>query len=363
MIAHVINPGTSGVKLACAVIEPSANPSLPGQLRLSLTRAELSLDTPPSAADVPELARRILELTADWQAPDAVVGRGGLIGQVGAGTYPVTPELAAYAAQGDFMAHPENLGGALALAVAQARGVDAYIVDPQSVDELLPEARETGLRGLRRSAQFHALNARVAARRAAHEVGKRLQDSRVVVAHLGATTSVTAFEQGRAIDTSGPDGGPMGALQSGPLPARMLLALVREHGEARALQLLSSEGGFLSLTGSANLRELEARAVSDPDVQAASGAFVHQVCKAVGAQTGALSARPDAIVLTGGIARWDELVDRIERRLAWIAPVLVIPGELELEALAEGAGRVLLGLEPAREWRAPVGAVTPAGGA
>ena len=39
------------------------------------------------------------------------------------------------------------------------------------------------------------------------------------------------------------------------------------------------------------------------------------------------------------------LVDRIERRLAWIAPIIVVPGELELEALAEGAGRVLLGLE------------------
>ncbi|MFD1731030.1 hypothetical protein ACFSC4_08025 [Deinococcus malanensis] len=46
-------------------------------------------------------------------------------------------------------------------------------------------------------------------------------------------------------------------------------------------------------------------------------------------------------------------MDRIERRIAWIAPVLIIPGELELEALAEGAGRVLLGLESAREWTPP----------
>ncbi|WP_371809945.1 hypothetical protein [Deinococcus sp. JMULE3] len=53
MIAHVINPGTSGVKLACAQIEPSANPALPGQLRLSLTRAELSLDAPPPPRTCP----------------------------------------------------------------------------------------------------------------------------------------------------------------------------------------------------------------------------------------------------------------------------------------------------------------------
>ncbi|THF88077.1 butyrate kinase [Deinococcus sp. KSM4-11] len=358
MIAYVINPGTSGVKLACALIKPSANPSLPGQLRVTLTRDELPLDAPPTAADLPELVRNILELTKDWEAPDVIVGRGGLIGKVSAGTYPVTPELAEYAVQGERSQLPGNLGGPLALAVAQERGVPAYIVDPQSVDELLPEARETGLRGLKRVSQFHALNARVVARHAAHEIGKRLAEARVVVAHLGATTSVTAFEQGRAVDTSGtgPDGGPLGALQSGPLPARMLLALAREHGEERALELLAAGGGFLSLAGSANLKELEARSASDPEVQAAVAAFVHQVCKAVGAQTGALRARPDAIVITGGIAKWEDVVDRIERRLAWIAPILVIPGELELEALAEGAGRVLLGLEAAREWKAPASA-------
>ncbi|WP_309570926.1 butyrate kinase [Deinococcus sp.] len=359
MIAHVINPGTSGLKLACAVIEPSANAALPGQLRVTLTRDELTLEVPPTAADLPELARRIVTTTQDWPTPDAIVGRGGMIGKVSAGIYPVTPELAEYAVKGERALLPGNLGGPLALMVGQQRGVPAYVVDPQSVDELIPEARETGLRGRRRTSQFHALNTRVVARRAAHEIGKRLPESRIVVAHLGATTSVTAFEQGRAIDTSGtgPDGGPLGALQSGPLPARMLLDLVREHGEERALHILAAEGGFLSLAGSANLKELEARAPSDPDVQAAAAAFVHQVCKAIGAQTGALSGRPDAIAITGGIAKWDDLVDRIERRLAWIAPVLVIPGELELEALAEGAGRVLLGLEAAQDWKAP----TPAG--
>lgn len=362
MIAHVINPGTSGVKLACAVIEPSANPALPGQLRVTLTRAELTLDDPPAPAHLADLSQRILALTADWAAPDAIVGRGGLIGQVAAGTYVVTPELAAYALHADAstaQAHV-NMGGPLALAVARSRGVPAFMVDPQSVDELLPEARETGVRGVRRRAEFHALNSRVTARRAAHEVGKRLAEARVVVAHLGATTSVTAIEHGRAIDTTGtgPDGGPMGALQSGPLPARQLLALVRDHGEDRTLHQIAGAGGFLSLTGSANLKDLEARAVSDPDVQLAASAFVHQVCKAVGEQSAALSGRPDAIVLTGGVAKWEDLVDRIERRLAWIAPVLVIPGELELEALAEGAGRVLLGLEQVREWKAPT---APAG--
>ncbi|MDL2345671.1 butyrate kinase, partial [Deinococcus sp. MIMF12] len=135
--------------------------------------------------------------------------------------------------------------------------------------------------------------------------------------------------------------------------APALLRLAGGHRPDEVLARLASGSGFLALTGSADLRDLETRAQEDPGVQAAASALVHQACKAVGEQCGALSARPDALALTGGVARWEALVDRIERRLSWIAPVIVVPGELELEALAEGAGRVLLGLEPPREWSPP----------
>lgn len=352
MIAHVINPGSSSVKLACADLQPSENAALPGQLRLSLTRAEVPLEGPPGERDLSALTRAVLDAMAGWPRPDAVVARGGWLGRVAAGTYRVTPELARYAA-GEGR---DGLGSVLALRVGEARGVPAFVVDPQSVNELLPEARVTGVRGVTREARFHALNTRVVARRAAHEVGLRLQDARVVVAHLGATTSVTAFDRGRAIDTSGtgPDGGPLGARQAGPLPTTALLRLAGERPHAELLRSLAAESGFLALTGSADLRELEAREEDDPAVQAAAAAFVHQACKAIGEQCGALPGRPDALAITGGAARWEAVVDRIERRLGWIAPVIIVPGELELEALAEGAGRVLLGLEAPRDWAPPV---------
>ncbi|SMB93606.1 butyrate kinase [Deinococcus hopiensis] len=351
MIVHVVNPGSSSVKLACADIQPSENAALPGQLRVSLERAEVPLAAPPGDPDPAALTAAILELTANWPVPEAIVARGGWLGRVAAGTYRVTPELAEYAA-GDGR---DGLGSVLALHLAGVRRVPAFVVDPQSVQELLPEARVTGVQGMDREARFHALNARVVARRAAYEVGKRLQDARVVVAHLGATTSVTAFDGGRAIDTTGtgPDGGPLGALQAGPLPTTALLRLAGDRPRAEVLRQLSAESGFLALTGSANLRDLEAREATDPAVQSALGAFVHQACKAIGEQCAALPARPDALALTGGAARWEALVDRIERRLSWIAPVIIVPGELELEALAEGVGRVLLGLEAPREWAPP----------
>jgi butyrate kinase len=60
-----------------------------------------------------------------------------------------------------------------------------------------------------------------------------------------------------------------------------------------------------------------------------------------------LEGRVDAVLLTGGLAHLQEVVEPIRARIAFVAPVVVRPGEDELRALAEGALRVLLGEEPA----------------
>ena len=49
----------------------------------------------------------------------------------------------------------------------------------------------------------------------------------------------------------------------------------------------------------------------------------------------------DRIILTGGIAYSKMITDDICRRVGWIAPVELMPGEYEMEALAEGGLRVL----------------------
>ncbi len=54
-----------------------------------------------------------------------------------------------------------------------------------------------------------------------------------------------------------------------------------------------------------------------------------------------LEGRVDAVLLTGGMMRAQRVSDELRRRLDWIAPVAVFPGEDELRALAEGALRVL----------------------
>jgi butyrate kinase len=63
--------------------------------------------------------------------------------------------------------------------------------------------------------------------------------------------------------------------------------------------------------------------------------------KAIAALAAGVSGRVDAVVLTGGLAHSPRVVDEIRDRVAFLAPVLVFPGENELEALALGVLAVL----------------------
>ena len=56
----------------------------------------------------------------------------------------------------------------------------------------------------------------------------------------------------------------------------------------------------------------------------------------------------DAILLTGGIAYSQYFTDYIRQRVEFIAPVVVYPGEDEMQALALGCLRVLRGEEQAK---------------
>ncbi|MEO0192711.1 MAG: butyrate kinase, partial [candidate division WOR-3 bacterium] len=62
-----------------------------------------------------------------------------------------------------------------------------------------------------------------------------------------------------------------------------------------------------------------------------------------------LAGQVDLQVITGGIAFNERFVSDLRAYIDWIGPVMVIPGEMEMEALAAAALRVLRGEEEARE--------------
>ena len=56
-----------------------------------------------------------------------------------------------------------------------------------------------------------------------------------------------------------------------------------------------------------------------------------------------LSGKVDAILLTGGLMRFDDITEGIRERCGWIAPIHVYPGEMEQEAMAFPVLKVLRG--------------------
>jgi len=56
-------------------------------------------------------------------------------------------------------------------------------------------------------------------------------------------------------------------------------------------------------------------------------------------------------VLTGGLARSGRIVEGIAARVRFLAPLLVYPGENEMEALAAAAYDALEGRQSVQEYR------------
>jgi butyrate kinase len=282
----------------------------------------------------------------------AVAARGGLLPPLASGAWRVDAAMLAdleSAARGE---HASNLGAPIARALADEHGCAALVVDPVSVDELEPVARVTGLPGVERRSLCHALNLRAVARRFADGLGRALGELRLVGVHLGTGVSLAAFRDGRMVDVANPqDEGPFSGDRAGGVPVMAVVELCFAPGaDAHAIRTrLFGDGGLFAHLGTRDAREA-LRRVEAGDTRAALvlDAMGYQIAKAVGALAAALEGRVDAVLLTGGMAHLAPIVESIRRRVAWIAPVHVLPGEDELRALAEGALRVLRGEEPAR---------------
>jgi len=63
-----------------------------------------------------------------------------------------------------------------------------------------------------------------------------------------------------------------------------------------------------------------------------------------------LCGQAEGILLTGGLVRFQDIIDSIQERCGWIAPISVYPGEMEQEALCYGVLRVLSGKEQAHTY-------------
>ena len=347
-----INPGSTSTKLA---LYDDEHPLL--ELTLRHTTEEVS-----RFADIIDQLdwRRglILEALRDngfaLDRLSAVIGRGGLIRPVPAGVYEVNSRMR-HDLRTAQMKHACNLGGLLAAQIAHMAHVKAYIADPPVVDEMDDTARLTGMPMCTRKPIFHALNQKAIARLHCDRAGTVYERSNLIVAHMGGGISVAAHRQGRIVDVNNAlDGdGPFAPDRAGSIPSSELIKVCYsgQYSREELLKFVSSKGGLVAYLGTNSGLEVRQRIeAGDERARKMLEAMCYNIAKQIGAMGAALEGKVDGILLTGGIAYNEPVVEYIRSHCSFIAPVTVYPGENELESLAINALVVLRGTIEAKQY-------------
>ena len=279
---------------------------------------------------------------------DAFSGRGGGLEPCAGGTYGVTPRVVASARKNAF--HPAILGPVIVDYFSGITGKPAFIVNPPDVDELQPVARVTGLADICRETRTHTLSHKEVAKRVAAQLGRRYEEMNLIVAHIGGGTSVAAHRAGLMVDSGDLLGGdcPMAPTRPGNLSPGIMVDLCfsGKYEKNDMKDLLRKNGGFVSHFGTSDVLEVM-KLIENGDKRAelVFNGMIYQIGKYIGSMAAVLHGKVDAIVLTGGIARSERVVEGLKSMVGFLADFFVFPGELEMEALAAGARRVLSGEE------------------
>ncbi|MBN1780662.1 butyrate kinase [bacterium] len=349
----VINPGSTSTKIALFENESLIWQECIEYQSAVLARFRNSLEQLPLRQnDIGDLLKK---KQVDISSIDAVAGRGGPFRPLESGTYRIDKRVLNDVKQGKVQAdHISNIGVLLADHFARQADAPAFFVDPVCVDEFDAEARYSGLPELERRSLLHALNIKAVARQAASVVNKTLAQFNGIVAHLGGGISVCAIRNGRMVDVNNAnEEGPFSPERSGSLPVSSLVRLCfsGRYGADQMKKKIVGQGGLTAYLGTNRLPDIWERIDrGDDQARQVLRAMTYQIAKEIGAMAAVLFGHADAVVLTGGLCHDDRLMSWIDDRVAFIGPVIRIPGEREMEALASGVLRVIRNEESCLEY-------------
>lgn len=280
------------------------------------------------------------------------VGRGGLLRPMPGGTYMVTEKMLVDLEFGFQGEHASNLGGIIANEIAKIVNIPSFIVDPVAVDEYEDVARISGLPELPRRSLVHALNIKAVTRKVCAKLNKNFEKSSFIVAHIGGGISISPVKNGRILDANNAnEEGPFSPERAGGLPS-LDIATMAYNGDYTYKELkkkIIGEGGLVGYLGTNDGRIVDKRINEfDEKAKLILEAMAYQISKDIAAMATVIFGKVDAIILTGGMAYNKRLTDWITDRVSFIAKVELLPGEDEMSALAEGANRVIKGIEKAK---------------
>ena len=246
--------------------------------------------------------------------------------------------------------HPAKLGVMIAYNLSKKYHKAAYTLNPTNIDELDTLARVTGIKGVYRRAQTHALNQKAIAQIHANKIGIKYEEASFIVCHIDGGITISAHKNGKMVDgTVGAGGdGPFTPTRIGSVPVTELIKLLETKSKEEVLAMCSRAGGFVSFFGTSNADTVH-KMVEENHEEATRvwNAMIYQICKSIGAMATVLEGKIDGIILTGGLVRFNDIVEGIQKRCGFLGKISCYPGEVEQATLAQGVLDVFTGkIEP-----------------
>lgn len=155
----------------------------------------------------------------------------------------------------------------------------------------------------------HGTSHQYVAQEAAKQLGRPLEELKLITAYVGNGVSITANYHGQSIDTSmgfTPLAGPMMGTRSGDIDPAIIPYLVANDPEledaAAVVNMLNKQSGLLGVSGtSSDMRDIEAGLQSkDPNAVLAYNVFIDRIKKFIGQYLAVLNGA-DAIIFTAGM--------------------------------------------------------------
>ena len=161
---------------------------------------------------------------------------------------------------------------------------------------------------------FHGTSHSFVSKRAIELLGKPVEDTKVIVCHLGGGASITAVQGGKSIDTSmgmTPLEGIIMGTRSGSIDPAIIeyIAHKEECGIDDIMNILNKKSGIFGISGiSSDMRDIDAGyEKGDAKATIAFKVFCYQAAKLIGGYVAAMNG-VDSIVFTAGIGEHDHLV-------------------------------------------------------
>ncbi len=154
---------------------------------------------------------------------------------------------------------------------------------------------------------FHGTSHSFVSKRLAELAGLELENSKLIVCHIGNGGSVTAVENGKSVDTSmglTPLEGIIMGTRSGSIDPAIMEFIAHKEGKSidEIMTILNKESGLEGMSGlTSDFRDIRAGvANNNPLAKAAMDAYIYRIAKYVGAYAVAMNG-VDAIAFTAGI--------------------------------------------------------------